>query len=192
MARKPKETEALPSPPAGFRVNRELPLGRHPILTAFPGLERMDTAKRHEPNATARRKLHADTLVELVADDLWMYVAPWSTPKGVGRWKPVVTPQVDCIVIGESHLRTSDELILWLDIFHELCHIRQRHAGRRLFDRRYSYVRSPTEVEAYRFVIDEARRFQVKESILREYLLVEWIDESEYHELLDTMGVARA
>jgi hypothetical protein len=191
MPSKRKEAEPSPDPPKGFRVDRATPLGRHPILRAFPGLDRLPTAQRHEPDRPARRKLHSETFVEIVADDVWMYVAPRTSPRGVGRWKPVVSPQDDCIVIGEGHLRTSPELILFLDIFHELCHIRQRHAGRELFDRRYSYVRSPTEVEAYRFVVDEARLLEVPEPVLREYLLVEWIDKGEYHELLDTLGVSR-
>jgi hypothetical protein len=191
MAKKPAPPVVTESPPKGFRVNRAIPVGRHPILEAFPGLDQMKTAERHEPDPAARARLHHDTFVEIVAADMWMYIAPWAVPKGVGRWKPVVTPQVDCIVIGESHLRESPELILFMDIFHELCHIRQRHAGRELFDRRYTYVRSPTELEAYRFVIDEARRLKVREEVLRDYLQVEWIETSEFHELLDTMGVAR-
>jgi hypothetical protein len=191
MARKAKEPAKMESPPPGFRVARKIPLGRHPILAVFPGLDRMDTAKRHEPDAAERKRLHTETFVEIVDADMWMYVAPWEAPKGVGRWRPVVTPKVDCIVIGEGHLRTSPELILFLDIFHELCHIRQRHAGMELFDRRYSYVRSPTEVEAYKFVIEEARQLGVSDSVLRDYLLVEWIDKKEYHELLETMGVPR-
>lgn len=191
MARKVAPDPPTPSPPSGFRVNRQTPVGRHPLLTAFPGLDRLETAVRHEPDPEARARLHTQTFVEVVTDDTWMYVAPWAKPKGIGGWRPVVAPQVDCIVVGEGHLRTSPELTLYLDIFHELCHIRQRHAGRDLFDPHYSYVRSPTEIEAYRFVVDEGRRLGVGEAVLRDYLLVEWIDRKEYLELLDTMGVAR-
>jgi len=177
--------------PNGFRVRRDLPLGRHPVLEAFPGLDRLETAARHEPDATKRAELHRSTQLELVPDDIWMYVAPFEVPKGSRPgWKPVVSPETDCIVVGESHLRESPDLILFLDIFHELCHIRQRHAGAELWDRRFSYTERPTEVEAYRFVVDEARLLGVGDDVLRDYLHVEWIDDDEFHQLLQKMGVA--
>jgi len=177
-------------PPSAFRIQRDLPLGRHPLLLAFPGLDRLDTAERHEPDAKKRARLHAGTFVEIVPEDVWMYVAPHEVPKGArGRWKPVLSEGSDCIVIGEQHFRSSPELIVFMDIFHELCHIRQRQAGLELWDDHYGYAERPTEVEAYRFVIDEARRLGVKDDILRDYLKVEWIDRKEYRLLLRTMDV---
>ena len=176
--------------PKGFRVRRDLPLGRHPLLAAFPGLDRLETAKRQEPESAKRAQLYEETCVELVAEDMWMYVAPWDIPPFAKRrgWTPVVAPGKDCIVVGESHLRESPELTLFLDIFHELCHVQQRHGGAELFAPG-SYVRRPTEVEAYRFVVNEARRFGVEDAVLRDYLRVEWIDDGEFHELLDAVGV---
>lgn len=179
-----------PRLPDGFRVSRDLPLGRHPLLEAFPGLDRLDTAARHVPDAARRAALHRDTLVELVPEDVWMYVAPEAVPPDArGRWKPVLAGGHDCIVVGEDHLRSSPELILFLDIFHELCHILQRHDGRELWDRRYNYAERPTEVEAYRFVVEEARRMGVADAVLRDYLKVEWIDKAEYRQLLVNVGV---
>ncbi len=176
--------------PHGFQVQRDLPLGRHPILKGFPGLDQLETATRHEPDAGKRARLYANTDIELVADDIWMYVSPHEVPKEArGQWKPVVSPKSDCIVVGESHLRESPELILFMDIFHELCHILQRQAGAELWDRRFSYTERPTEVEAYRFVVEEARRYGVGDEALRDYLRVEWIDDAEFLQLLQKMGV---
>jgi len=178
-------------PPSAFRIDRTIALGRHPITTAFPGIESTPTARRHVPDAKERARLYQETQVEIVPEDLWMYVAPYTLPKGMRRrWSPRVTPGVDCIVIGESHLRESPALILFLDIFHELCHVLQRRAGRELFDRKVSYVRRSTEIEAYEFAIREARRLGVSDATLREYLKVEWVTESEIEELYVTLGVA--
>lgn len=178
-------------PPAAFRIARDLSLGRHRLLTAFPGLEALPTAARLVPDRAARSKLFSETDVELIAEDAWMYVAPWEIPKGArGRWTPVVTPVGrDCVVIGESHLRESPPLTLFMDIYHELCHLLQRARGLELWDRRYNYAQRPTEVEAYRFVVDEARRLKVGDDVLRDYLKVEWIDDAEYRQLLDAMNV---
>ncbi len=180
-------------PPAGFRIARKLPLGRHPLEAAFPGLGKLPTADRLVPEPDARSRLFTETSVEIVSDDAWMYIAPWELPREAGRWQPVLTPRGrDCVVVGEAHLRESPALILFLDIFHELCHVLQRKDGRELWDRRYSYVERPTEVEAYRFVVEEARRLHVPDAVLREYLKVEWIDNGELLKLLNALGVPPA
>jgi hypothetical protein len=181
------------APPKGFEVRRDVPLGRHPLLQVFPGLDKLPTARRQEPDAEVRARLYPSTFVEIVAQDLWMYVAPNSRLKSIrrGRFDPVLAPDVDCIVVGESHLRESPEITLFMDIFHELCHIRQRHTGEELFDRPESYVRRPTELAAYRFVVEEARRLGVDEAFLQDYLQVEWVSEEDHLELLDAMGVSR-
>lgn len=192
------EKKATPSPkgeepPKGFRVSRDIPVGRHPLLAVFPGLNKLETAARHEPDAAKRAKLHDETCIEVVDEDVWMYVAPYDVPKSFRRrWRPVVSPDSDCIVVGVEHLRESPALTLFLDIFHELCHIRQRHDGRELWPEKLSYVRRPTEIEAYQFVVDEARRFGVGDATLREYLRVEWVEDEELLELFATLGVAAA
>jgi hypothetical protein len=178
--------------PPEFQLNRATPLGRHAILDVFPGLDRLPTAKRQVPAAATRARLHRETQVEIVRGDVWMYVAPWEVPSWAkARWKPVATPGIDCIVIGRGHLKESPELTLFLDIFHELCHVLQRHDGRELFAEGMSYVERPTEVDAYQFVVDEARLLGVADVVLRDYLRVEWIDDAEFLQLLDALGVRR-
>ncbi len=186
---------AAPAPagevaPPGFRVARDLPIGRHALLAAFPGLDRLTPAERMVADPKARHRLFSETEIELVAQDLWMYVAPFTAPGGARReWRPVLSPDKDCIVIGESHLRTSSPLMLFMDIYHELCHVLQRRDGADLWPPGVSYVRRWTEVEAYRFVVVEARRFGVSDEFLRDYLRVEWISDREHRELLRTLDV---
>jgi hypothetical protein len=176
--------------PKGFRVAREMPAGRHPLLAVFPGLDTLPPAKRMEPDAKQRARLFEDTCVEVVDADMWMYVAPHDMPSTFrGRWKPVISPGSDCIVVGKGHLANSPALMLFMDIYHELCHIRQRQAGANLWEPGVSYVKRWTEVEAYRFVVDEARSVGVSDGFLREYLKVEWITAKEHRELLTELKV---
>lgn len=170
-------------------MDRQATVGRHPILEVFPGLDRLPTAARQEPDPARRTALYRDTIVDLVAEDLWMYVAPWHPIPSRRGPRPTVPVGTDCIVVGEEHLRESAPLILFLDIFHELCHLRQRHAGADLFPADLGYVDRPTEVEAYRFVVAEARELGVDDATLREYLMVEWIDTKDYLRLLRACGV---
>jgi hypothetical protein len=176
--------------PNGFRVARETPVGRHPLLAVFPGLDALPAAKRLAPDATKRARLFDDTCVEIVDEDMWMYVAPREVPPNARReWRPVISPKTDCIVVGASHLRESPAIMLFMDIYHELCHVIQRQNGANLWPPGVRYVDRTTEVDAYRFVVDEARRLGISTGFLREYLRVEWISDDEHRELLAKMDV---
>lgn len=165
-------------------------MAHHPLLRVFPGLDGLPTAARLQPDSAKRNGLFARTQVALVDEDLWMYVAPRKLPQ-VRRagWKPVIVPRADCIVIGLDHLRDSPDFTLFMDIFHELRHVIQRQEGAKLFGRSESYVRRPTEVDAYRFVVEEARRLGASDAYLRDYLRVEWIDDGEFQELLTALDI---
>lgn len=119
-----------------------------------------------------------------------MYVAPHEPPpfaKAVG-WKPVISDS-DCIVVGRRHLSKSPPITLYLDILHELFHVFQRRDGRDLWDISNGYAGSATELEAYEFAIEEARRLGATNRYLREYLEVEWMDKKEHARLLRNLGV---
>jgi len=190
-SRRKSRTEARP--PKEFHVSRDLPPGRHPLLGAFPGLDQLPAAVRLLPDAAARSKLFDETCVQIVEQDLWMYVAPWDMPPGARReWSPVLSPGSDCIVIGKAHLAESPPIMLYMDIYHELCHVIQRHGGANLWAPGVSYVKRWTEIEAYRFVVEEARTLGVSDEFLREYLRVEWISEDEHRELLEQLEVPLA
>jgi hypothetical protein len=190
MARAAKKLRVEEIVPAGFQVARDLRVGRHPILAVFPGLDRLPTAERLVPDRADRARLFQETSVYLVDQDLWMYVSPNELPKGVRReWRPIVSPESDCIVVGKNHLKESPLLTLFMDIYHELCHLLQRHDGADLWPPGVSYVKRWTEVEAYRFVVKEAREIGVSDEFLRDYLRVEWISEEEHRELLSELKV---
>ena len=187
----PRSDSHEPRVPEGFRIEREMPAGRHPLLAVFPGLDRLPPAIRLESDEGRRTRLFDETCVEVVDEDLWMYVAPWELPKGARRqWKPVTTPGRDCIVVGQAHLRDSSELTLFMDVYHELCHVVQRRDCANLWEPGVSYVERWTEIEAYRFVVREARDLGADDAFLREYLKVEWISETEHKVLLGQVGVA--
>jgi hypothetical protein len=189
MATRPAKPEV--ADPPGFRLDRSLDVGRHPILTVFPGLDRLGPAGRIEREPSERTRLFRETWIELVDQDMWMYVAPRELPPlaRARGWKPVVAPDADCIVVGLGHLRESPAMILFLDIYHELCHILQRRAGANLWEPGVSYVERRTEVDAYRFVVHEAKALGVPDDYLREYLKVEWITKKEHEQLLEAVGV---
>ena len=93
------------------------------------------------------------------------------------------------IIVSGEYLRSASEKILYLDIIHELVHVKQYQEGQNLFDSNYSYVDRPTELEAYKITLDEARKIGMTEEEIEDYLYVEWITKKEHKKLAKTLGV---
>ncbi len=83
------------------------------------------------------------------------------------------------LVVSARYLKTGDKIDIYLDLIHELCHIKQFMKGKDLFDPRYNYVERPTEIEAYCYTIQEARRLGLSDKRICEYLKTEWISERD-------------
>jgi hypothetical protein len=94
------------------------------------------------------------------------------------------------IVVSIRYLNSGDKVDIYLDLIHELCHVRQFMEGRELFDPRYSYVERPTEVEAYRYTVQEARRLGLSDERICEYLKTEWISEEDLRVLAKAVNVS--
>ena len=93
------------------------------------------------------------------------------------------------VVVRGEYLRSANKRILYLDIVHELVHVRQYREGRDLFDSKFSYIQRPTELEAYKITLDEARKIGMTEEEIEDYLYVEWISKKEHRQLAKTLGV---
>ena len=93
------------------------------------------------------------------------------------------------IVIGTDHLKKSDKVVLYLDIVHELVHVKQQRQGLDLYDKSYPYVDRPTEIEAYAIAAEEAKRLGMKGDEIFDYLHVEWITPEEHRRLAANIGL---
>jgi hypothetical protein len=88
------------------------------------------------------------------------------------------------LVISKGYLNTGNKTDIYLDLVHELCHVKQFMDGKELFDPRYEYVDRPTEIEAYRYCVQEARRLGLSEERIQRYLRTEWMGEADYERLV--------
>ena len=93
------------------------------------------------------------------------------------------------LMVNKRYLSTGRKLDIYLDIVHELCHVRQHMEGKDLFDPRYDYVDRPTEVEAYRYAVLEAKRIGLSAEEIRLYLKTEMMSTKALERLIDNMGV---
>ncbi len=159
-------------PALGVRIRRRAPIRLYPFERFFRGFE--TTPPIQELFGRSARRILGNLKVEF-----------FSPPFGYMG----TSDQDGHLIVSSHHLRTSDLRTLYLDVVHELCHVKQFRAGRPLFDRKRKYVDTPTEVEAYAFTVKEGKRIGMTDPELIEYLKVEWVDEADHRRLARRLGL---
>ncbi len=93
------------------------------------------------------------------------------------------------LTVSAEYLNKGDILDLYLDVIHELTHVKQFMDGKELFDSHYSYVERPTEIEAFSNAVKEARRLGLSEERIYQYLRTDWMSDEDFLELAETLNV---
>jgi hypothetical protein len=93
------------------------------------------------------------------------------------------------IIISAFYLNAGDLIDIYLDIIHELVHVKQFMDGIELFDRHYTYVDRPTEIAAYAHAVKEARNLGLTDERILDYLRTEWMTEADLKRLATTLNV---
>lgn len=155
----------------GVVINRDAPIGSFPFKDVFEGFEKVEAVKSIFGSDTDRIL----TALQVEVED--------------GRGYMRINDEKGSIMVNTKYLKEGDETHLYLDVVHELVHIRQHMEGKELWDKRYAYVDRPTELEAYRVALDEARRIGLGEREMVDYLKVSWVTDEEFGRLLMTLGV---
>lgn len=176
LLRKPAMTEGqvADEPRAvslGIAVKRDAGTGPHLFTGVFQGFEEVEAVRKIFGQAT--KDVLSELLVEVVDERGYMHV---NAVKG-------------SIAVSGGYLKEGNEKYLYLDAIHELVHVRQHLEGKELWDRSYKYVDRPTELEAYRVAVDEARRIGFTDGQLVDYLKVEWVSDDDFRKFLVTLGV---
>ncbi len=154
--------------PAYARLERSLSPGNHPYLAILPRVARSPALKRicSDPEARAR-----------LLEGAWVQI------RG-GRGYAFVDVEVPCIVVSEWYYREGEACDLYLDLLHELTHLRQLGEGLDLWDERFDYVERPTEIEGYAVAIEEGRRLGMTDEDVIRHLSNPWMTEKDVHRLL--------
>jgi len=100
-----------------------------------------------------------------------------------------VNPSNGHLMVNPDYLRSGEKVDIHLDVIHELVHVRQWMDGKSLFGGGYRYVERPTEVEAYRYTVEEARRLGLSDKRICRYLKTEWMSDDDLQQLVKTLGV---
>ncbi len=93
------------------------------------------------------------------------------------------------LLISADYLNNGDLVEIYLDVIHELVHVKQFMEGKELFDHRYDYVDRPTEIEAYALAVEEARRLGLSDARILHYLKTEWMTDEDLEKLAKILNV---
>jgi hypothetical protein len=144
-------------------VNRTLPRGEHPYLALLP-LVRESPAARRIGSCT----IPLDTLLDR---------ARVRVERGDGYiW---VDDEAPAIVLVEKYYLEGNALDLYLDLLHELTHLRQLMEGLELWDDGFPYVNRPTEIEGYAVAVEEGCRLGMMEPEILKHLSNPWMSRQE-------------
>ena len=140
-------------------LNRNVGLGTHPYLEVLPGAARSPALRRVARDEAKRAALLRDAKVRVlpVPGYAFIYV------------------RAPCIVLSWFYLKIGRDRDLYLDLLHELTHLRQLSEGAELWDESFAYVDRPTEIEAYAVATEEGRRLGMSEEELLEHLHNPWM-----------------
>jgi hypothetical protein len=158
--------------PPFARPVRDLASGVYPYLTLLPAIFESPALKRIGNAAHKGEELVRAAVVHIRPDQSFCWV----------------DEDVPCIVLSERYYKTGSDLDLYLDLLHEVTHIRQHHEGKDLWDSSFEYHRRPTEIEGYAVAIEEGRRLGMSEAAIFEHLSNPWMSPAQVKELLEAIN----
>ena len=103
------------------------------------------------------------------------------------------------ISIGTYHLKNSDIRALYLDIVHELFHVKQFMKDKKYFHKEHMkfmgnralYYVSPIEVPAYMHTVEEAKRIGMSYDEIAEYLKMGPVSQKIFRKFLQEMNLKK-
>jgi len=154
------------------KIVRDAKVRTYPFTDYFQGFEEVEAIKRIFGDKTA------DVLRNLKVEF-----------HSLRRGYMGVSDQDGHLFVSSHYLKNGDTIDIYLDVIHELVHVRQFMEGKELFEGRYDYVERPTEVEAYHHAVDEARRLGLSDKRICQYLMTEWMTDKDLRKLAKAMNV---
>jgi len=144
-------------------VVRALPRGDHPYRALLPRLAESPAARRIESSSIPLGRLLDSARVRIAPGDGYVWI----------------DEEVPAIVLVEEYYRCGSPLDLYLDLIHELTHLRQLAEGSDVWDERFRYVERPTEIEGYAVAIEEGRRLGMTGAEIMSHLSNPWMTGTE-------------
>jgi len=154
--------------PPYARVVRSLAPGEHPFVALLPLVAESPALGRIATSPHVRAALLERARVLISGERGYAFV-------------DVEAPR---IVLSAHYYAGGSPLDLYLDLLHELTHLRQLDEGFDLWDDRLEYVDRPTEVEGYAVAVEEGRRLGLSPADVGAHLSNPWMKAADVERLL--------
>ena len=148
-------------------VVRALARGDHPFVEFLPHIARSPAARRIESPKTALPSLLKTARVRIESRKGYVWI----------------DDEAPAIVMVESYYHSANPLDLYLDLIHELTHLRQLAEGHDVWDERFRYVDRPTEIEGYAIAVEEGLRLGMTEAEILDHLSNPWMTRADVRRL---------
>jgi hypothetical protein len=144
----------------------------HPYRQLLPQIEKSPVARRIATRATPLAPLLDDARVRIKTGEGYCYV----------------DVKIPAIVLFQEYYHLANPLDLYLDLAHELTHLRQLAEGKNLWDHSLHYVDRPTEIEGYAVAVEEGIRLGMTEAQVIQHLSNPWLNSDEVARLRQNIG----
>jgi hypothetical protein len=144
-------------------VNRSLGCGLHPYRLLLPRFEESPTVRRIETPDIPIGPLLDEARVKIKKGEGYLYV----------------DVKIPAIILIEDYYLKANALDLYIDLAHELTHVRQMLEGKNIWDHSLDYVDRPTEIEGYAVAVEEGIRLGMTEEQVIQHLSNPWLSDEE-------------
>ncbi len=155
----------------GVTIARDVEMQLRPFTDYFKGFEKLPCI----------RELFGDRTEEVLSN--------LKVEFNSFRWGYMGVSNDGYLFVSTHYLKHGEDSGIYLDLVHELVHVRQRMEGKELFDNDFEYVDRPTEIEAYAHAVKEAKRLGLSEEKIFEYLKTEWMSDEDHRRLAKTLNI---
>ena len=154
------------------RVVKSLARGEHSYLALLPRVAESPAARRIQSPAMPLDRLLETARVRIEPGDGYVWV----------------DDEAPAIILAEHYYQHGNACDLYLDLLHELTHLRQLAEAQDLWDERFRYVDRPTEIEGYAVAIEEGRRLGMTEARIVRHLSNPWMTRTDIQRLLENVN----
>jgi len=154
-------------------VDRTLLRGEHPYRAILPRIAESPAARRIESPSTPMSWLLENARVRIVRRRGYVWI----------------DDEARTIVLVEDYYRRGAAVDLYLDLIHELTHLRQLAEGQNVWDERFPYVDRPTEIEGYAVAVEEGTRLGMQEAEILEHLSNPWMTRADVLRLRENIAL---
>ena len=144
-------------------VVRTLERGLHPYRSLLPRIENSPAVLRIESPTTPIGPLLDSARVQIRHREGFCYV----------------DVKIPAIVLSEDYYFRANPVDLYLDLIHELTHLRQLAEGENIWDHSLDYIERPTEIEGYAVAVEEGIRLGMGEDEVIRHLSNPWMSDEE-------------